>query len=443
MRLTLLLGAALAILSACAAQREASIPITPPPASTQIPVRAWSASGLDSLRAAARQARDHGVPIAADTLGRIDRLDTDSQTDANAAAALEAAADALFIGLANTLQRGAVDPRVDPDWHIAPPPPPDETLLERARLGASAELLSALAPRDREYEALSTELRRLYNEDTPFSSARETRVDRLRASLERRRWLPRVLPSRRIEVLIPFFELRVVEDNQIVARHAVITGARRSPTPSFAAQIESVTLNPTWTPPTSIVLNELAPSFQRDPAAAAREGFDVLDRDGQAVDLADVNWAQRPFPYTLRQRPGAQNALGRVRFDLPNPFAVFLHDTPGRRAFERTDRALSHGCVRVSNPEDLAALVLQTTGWDRTRIEADIASARTHVVEVDPSWPIYILYLTASVNDAGEVIYADDVYRRDVALLRALDAPSEIAERRPNADLETECSNAG
>ncbi|MGE0533086.1 MAG: L,D-transpeptidase family protein [Hyphomonadaceae bacterium] len=405
----------------------------PPAPEVQTPARSWTAEALADLILVADAAPDHGFAHEHDTIAELRRLDAASDSDAGAAAALDARASALFRKLARQFAQGAVDPRADPAWHIPPTP---AAMLEPPAHGV-ADTLFALLPADAEYRALTMEHARLRD----LGDLDPTRAAHLRASMERRRWLPRELPARRIEVIVPFFELHLRDGEGVRTRRRVIIGARTTPTPSFASALEAITFNPSWTPPLSIALGELAPRFQRDPGAAAADGFDILDRNGGAVDPNAVDWAARPFPYSIRQRPGPNNALGSVRFELSNPFAIYMHDTPGRRLFDRTDRALSHGCIRVQRPEELAVEVLADPGWDRAAVEAAIARGATRTVQLPEHLPVYILYLTASTDEAGAVIYADDLYGRDAALLQALEnADAPITAERNTA--ETDCASA-
>lgn len=418
------------------------VPVQPP----QPPARAWSAEQLGDLRVAAQVAPAHGLRSESEALELIDRLEPLSLREGDMAQRLDAVADALFARLASNFAIGGVDPsQTDPDWRIAPPPPPDVIALRRAvrEGGDVSDTLSALLPSASDYAILVAELARVQAEPDGAVDAsgvsKQTRVDRLRASMERWRWLPRDMPVNRIDVLVPFFELRM-RDGEMSSRHAVIVGARRTQSPSFAAAIETITLNPTWTPPSSIVQGELLPRFRRNPMAAAAENFDVIDSAGRVIDPADVDWRARPFPYTLRQRAGPGNALGRLRFDMPNPYAVFLHDTPSQGLFARDDRALSHGCIRVSEPAALAANVLADPLWDEPALDTAIETGTTQVITLGAPLPIYVLYLTAAPDQDGIVRYAEDIYNRDRALLRALDRASPLQNASRTAT-QTECSS--
>jgi murein L,D-transpeptidase YcbB/YkuD len=422
--------------------------VTPPPAPELFspPPRVWDSGALVDLRSAADIAVAHGLTWPSDSLEEVARLEPLSVHDVEAARRLDEVADQLFADLATAFAIGATDPAiVDSEWRIARPPAPDIEMLRSAvRDGAGvSQTLVSLLPTSPEYAALVAELARVRTSPNgevqspgPTNFEREAR---LRATLERWRWLPRNLPARRIEVLAPFFELRM-RQGELSVTHVTIVGARRTQTPSFIAAIETITLNPTWTPPSSIMERELIPRFRRDPDAVTRENFDVLDSSGRTVEPATVDWRARPFPYTLRQRPGPSNALGRLRFDLPNPYAVFLHDTPSRSLFARADRALSHGCIRVAEPVALATMALGDAAWDQAAIEAAIDNGATQTIALASPLPIYVLYVTAAADSIVEVRYADDIYGRDVAILRALDRSSAVGQRGARAWSQSECS---
>jgi L,D-transpeptidase YcbB len=438
-RMTVRVLAFACMLAACTAPPS---PVTPPSAAP--PTAAWDAVALADLRMIAALTPAEGLPPETAAVTKLETLATD--TDARAASERDRTADALFARLAERFAQGGADPAVaDPAWRIARAGAPDLAAL-RVALAAGASpstQLRALLPDEPEYDALRRELARVTAEPagTPDANGltREARIDRLRVNLERWRWLPRHLPARRIDVRVPRFELLVRREGAAPERHAVIVGARDMPTPSFAADIGAVTLNPTWTPPSKIVREELLPRFRRDPDAAAREGFDVLDAGGNIVPPGAVDWQARPFPYTLRQRPGPANALGRVRFDLPNPFAIYLHDTPSRGVFAQADRARSHGCIRVADPVGMAESLFDMPSWRRDAIERAIDAGDTQRVPLAASTPVYILYLTAVVDETGAVAYANDIYRRDARVLRALDADPSIPRASATGLAATGC----
>jgi murein L,D-transpeptidase YcbB/YkuD len=170
--------------------------------------------------------------------------------------------------------------------------------------------------------------------------------------------------------------------------------------------------------PASIERDELAAEFERDPAAMARLGFEAIDAAGRVVEPAEAIPRLRTGALRLRQAPGPRNALGLVKFDLRNPYGVYLHGTPAQRLFGRARRDLSHGCIRLEDAEALAARVL---GWPRERVRAAMLGEETLEVFAPVRFPVLILYSTAVVRDDGAVQFLEDVYGKDAALESALE----------------------
>jgi murein L,D-transpeptidase YcbB/YkuD len=407
----------------------------------------WSGEAVEALVTLAAAARADGLSSYESAAAEIVELRAGSTTSTAGAAAFDSAADTLFLELARAFSQGAVDPaRVDPDWRIPRAGAADVwSSLPRARDDAAVvRALAALLPQSGEYAALRAELGRVLAAPPGTvdqnGRMREDRIVSLRASLERWRWLPRELPTPRIEVRIAQFRAILHQTEGTPRIHNVIVGARGTQTPTFAAEINAITLNPTWTPPRSILSNELLPQFARDPSAASRGGYDAIDAAGAIVDPATIDWTMRPFPYQVRQRAGPLNALGRVKFELPNPYDIYLHDTPNQALFAREQRALSHGCVRVDDALDLAAAVL-APAYSASSLQAEVDTGQTRSLPLGPPLPVYILYVTASSID-GAVVYADDVYERDGAVISALDAPGSYAITTGFTPSVSECANS-
>jgi murein L,D-transpeptidase YcbB/YkuD len=258
------------------------------------------------------------------------------------------------------------------------------------------------------------------------------RIDKLRATLERARWVFREVTAEDdfLLVNIAAFRLALVRGGQVDWTTRVVVGTPYHRTPVFKGTVRYLVLNPTWTVPYSIATKELLPKIKRDPGYLAARNFGVLGSDGREVDPSSIDWeglSRRSFPYTLRQGPGPGNALGRVKFMFPNAHAVYLHDTPARSLFGRAERSFSHGCVRVSDPLVLAERLLSDpTQWSRARIDALIESGETTTVNLAEPLPVYILYITADVGPDGAVRFSRDIYERDAKVLRALDGPVRI-----------------
>jgi L,D-transpeptidase YcbB len=245
----------------------------------------------------------------------------------------------------------------------------------------------------------------------------DRRVRDVELNLERWRWVPRRLGDPHVLVNIPAFSLEVVRGGEPVWHTRIVVGKAYTSTPVFSDQIVSVVANPPWNVPESIAVKEYLPELRKDPKALAREGLRLLEgtgKDAREVDPKDVDWddlKEGSFPYHLRQDPGADSALGRLKFDLTNEFNIYLHDTPARSLFGRSGRDLSHGCIRVEKPLDLAKELLDDSTWEQLR-EALEQPEERHLA-VKPPVPVHILYFTAWVDEAGVLRFQQDVYELD------------------------------
>mgnify|MGYP002064163009 CR=1 FL=1 len=244
----------------------------------------------------------------------------------------------------------------------------------------------------------------------------ERRIAQLRLNLERSRDLFDPELRNLLLINVPAFEAVFIRDGEIVTRTRVIVGETDAETPLFKAQMQHVVINPTWTVPYSIASKELLPKIKRDPGFLARGGYDVFDRDGQRVDPAEVDWASlysNNFPYTLVQRPGNINELGRIKFLLPNEYGICMHDTPSKQLFAHDSRAFSHGCVRMDNPVGFTESVLETEGWTRDDIVTQLDTTDTLTIPLAEPIPVIVVYLTAMVDEEGVVHFYRDIYGRD------------------------------
>jgi len=254
------------------------------------------------------------------------------------------------------------------------------------------------------------------------------RVEQLELTLERWRWLPQNPGDRYVLVNIGGQDLEVFENGRATLRMRVIVGRPFQRTPSFASQIETVVLNPYWEVPHSIAVNEILPSLRRDPAYLSRENMRVLPRlDGgsQPIDPSTIDWDQvsgADFPYRFRQQPGPDNSLGVVKFLMPNPYSVYLHDTPAKTLFSRARRCFSHGCVRLEKPIELANLLLHDEpGWCFERLRKTLETEQDFRIRLTRAMPVYLVYWTAWVDNDGTIQLRPDVYGRDERLSSALD----------------------
>jgi murein L,D-transpeptidase YcbB/YkuD len=213
----------------------------------------------------------------------------------------------------------------------------------------------------------------------------------------------------------------------------VITGRTENPTPVFAAPIEEVIFSPYWSVPPGIAANEIVPAVLRNPDYLARNGLELLrgSRVVSATQLRRAEWARLGRDFEFRQRPGPGNSLGQVKFVLPNPFNVYLHDTPHDHLFASARRDFSHGCMRVERPFELAQWVLASMPeWTPRAIKTAMSARRERQVPVPEALPVYVVYMTAWADPDGTVSFAPDLYGHDGAhqpLLARSRTPAAVA----------------
>jgi len=227
------------------------------------------------------------------------------------------------------------------------------------------------------------------------------RIDQIRATLERCRWVMHDLPERFVLVNVAGFAASVVDRDGPIWESRVVVGKPYTKTPIFRADMRYIVLNPTWTIPPSIMKKEVLPAMRRDPRYLERKGYVMVN--GQVVQPA-----------------GPKNALGRVKLILPNPHHVYLHDTPQKSYFAESSRTFSHGCVRVEKPFELAALALDDPAWTTQALLDAAATGKTRTIVLRKPLPVLILYWTAAVHRDGRVRFLPDVYGRDPAVIRGL-----------------------
>jgi murein L,D-transpeptidase YcbB/YkuD len=271
--------------------------------------------------------------------------------------------------------------------------------------------------------------------DKPTLAALNISIDeRLRQvalNLERWRWLPDDLGARHLFVNIPFFHLVAREDGKPVMDIRVVVGKPGNETPIFSDEMETVVFSPYWNIPDSIKQGETAPAVMRDPSYLERNNIEIR-RGSQVVSASSVNWSDpgELRQLAFRQRPGANNALGHVKFLFPNKYDVYLHDTPADSLFARPGRAFSHGCVRVEEPEVLANYILRGySEWNGPRIITAMHSGDEQHVKLKETIPVHIVYFTSWVDDNGGLHFQPDIYGYDAKQ----DTPKLPPAQRPTA----------
>jgi L,D-transpeptidase YcbB len=245
-------------------------------------------------------------------------------------------------------------------------------------------------------------------------------IDTIVANMERWRWLPRDIGKTYVMVNIPDYTLRVVHNGALVWQTRIVAGQPHKQTPLISAEMKYITVNPTWNVPPSIVQNEYLPALKNDPEAMSRIGLKVSYNPDGTVHIS--------------QPPGERNALGRIRFNFPNKFLVYQHDTPDKKLFAFDKRAFSHGCMRVQDPvkyaEVLLGLVLPKEGYTQDRIRKMYGSAEIDI-KFPTFIPVHLTYQTAYVDDAGKLVIREDVYGLDAKLQAALRGDHRVAEISP------------
>ncbi len=247
----------------------------------------------------------------------------------------------------------------------------------------------------------------------------EDKVDKLVLAMERLRWLPRSLGTRHVFINQPAYRATYVANGKDSLSMRAIVGKRSNQTSFFQDEIERVEFNPYWGVPGSIIVNEMLPKLRQDPSYLDRLGYEVTDRRGRRISSRSVNWWKVGVnvPVDVRQPPGRNNALGELKILFPNEHAIYMHDTPTKKLFERDARAFSHGCVRLQDPRGMAAAVLGST---REHVDAQVEQGSNLAEHLQERIPVYVSYFTAWPQDNGGVEYYADMYGRDKRLDEAI-----------------------
>lgn len=279
------------------------------------------------------------------------------------------------------------------------------TLIEavkRFQRWQGLEADGAIGPRTREWLNVSPQLR----------------ASLLALNIQRLRLLPDDMRNG-IMVNIANYSLVYYANGSEILSSRVIVGRPDRKTPLMRSALNNVVLNPPWNVPTSLVRQDIIPKVKRDPAYLYKHGYTLLSgwsNDAEVIDPSMIDWSMvsaATFPYRVRQAPGANNSLGRFKFNMPSSDAIYLHDTPNHNLFQKDIRALSSGCVRVNKASELANLLLQDAGWDNARISTSLEQGDTRYVPIRHRVPVNLFYLTAWVADDGKTQFRTDIYNYD------------------------------
>lgn len=243
---------------------------------------------------------------------------------------------------------------------------------------------------------------------------------RIAISLDKYKLMPDTMPTNYVWVNIPSYKLKVIDNDTLVMESRVIVGATKTQTPEIQSEISNFITYPQWTVPYSIVFKEMLPQIQRDTNYLKKQNLMVVDKNDSVIPPSKINWSKlskKYFPYQIKQRQGDDNSLGVLKFNFRNKHAVYLHDTNARWLFSRSDRAMSHGCIRVQNWKNLAFYLVRndTVKYHRDTLTSWIERQEKHVVSGFKKVPVYIRYFTCEGND-GRVKFYDDIYAEDKVL---------------------------
>ncbi|WP_420137184.1 L,D-transpeptidase family protein [Sphingomonas sp.] len=354
----------------------------------------WSKAAVGQLIQAIDGARAEGLNPADYSVAELRQIAVDGQ-----GAALDTLATRSALALAHDYYFGRVTDRGNMQWMINRSADEEAQLPARLEAAVAAgkvdEFFTALLPSDERYQALKAAL----------ADASGADRDRLRVNMERWRWMPRSIATNYLYVNVPSYQLKVVQDGVQLSSYDVVVGARSTPTPQMVSPTGSLVVNPSWYVPRSIVkTSRLRPG---------RGGYIFKANAGGG--------------YSVIQPPGPRNALGKIKFNLDNDQAIYLHDTNTKSAFARSERALSHGCVRVKDIDRLAAELMSNGGDDGSLDEA-LARSRTATLRLPQTWPVYIVYFTADADEAGGIVTYGDPYGYDAKILAGLNGkPVQMA----------------
>jgi murein L,D-transpeptidase YcbB/YkuD len=236
-----------------------------------------------------------------------------------------------------------------------------------------------------------------------MSAPLSKRIEQILVNMERCRWLPAEEESNFLMVNIPQFKLLAVENEKITWSSDVVVGKATNKTVIFKGDMKYVVFSPYWNVPNSIAKNEIIPATRKNPNYLAKHNMEYYDGG------------------KIRQKPGANNSLGLVKFLFPNSFNIYLHDTPAKALFNESKRAFSHGCIRVAKPLELAQYLLKNDpNWNEEKIRAAMNNGKEQWVTLKKTVPVYLVYLTAFVDNNGKLNFREDIYSRDQHLKEML-----------------------
>jgi len=328
---------------------------------------------------------------------------------------------------------------------------PKTVLIELAGSASPGSYLTSLQPKHEQFEGL----RQAFLKAAAASKAKGRKptsdgaIQRLIVNMERWRWMPTDLGAYYVWNNIPAFTTRVMKKGKSIYIEKAIVGQVKYATPIFSASMRSIEFNPDWTVPETIKLEDLQPRLRQTKGgvpdvSVLRDNQLTVSYQGHPVDPATVDWQRANIlSYTFTQAPGPDNVLGMLKFNFPNRHAIYMHDTVQPALFNQTVRTLSHGCIRVHQPDRLAALLLaEDKGWSEQQVKDQLAKGRNSGVVLSRPVPVHLTYFTVAFDGIGKMRTYDDVYGLDKKMAVALfgkaetvpdDAPAVTRPQRRSA----------
>ena len=259
-----------------------------------------------------------------------------------------------------------------------------------------------------------------------LNNSTEKLIEIASVNMERMRWMPEIEWDKELVLVnIANYQLDYLTEGDTALTAKVIVGKEYNESPVFTAPMSYIVFSPYWNIPPSITNGEIIPSVQKNGNYLSEKNMEVVSNSGEVVNPKSVSWSGKDannFPYRIRQKPGGSNSLGLVKFMFPNDYNIYIHDTPARSLFARETRALSHGCIRIQNPDKFAKILLKDDKWTDEKIHAAMNQENEEVVQLDRKVPVLLLYLTFWADENGEGHFRPDIYNRDAALIKELKA---------------------
>ncbi len=289
---------------------------------------------------------------------------------------------------------------------------PNDTLSETAQLLVAYQTYKSLRP-TRKLDSTTI---------ADLATSPEVYLKKIRANMERVRWMKQKTGDTYIVVNVPLMELFFRKGGVNIMHKKVVVGKTARQTPSLNADMANIVINPPWGVPATILKNDVLPGIQKSGKQyLAKKGLKIYDHDGKSVSVNDVT-SRNYKKYSYSQAPGDDNSLGYVKFNMPNKWDIYLHDTPHREDFAKRDRALSSGCVRVHEPQEMALYILsqleEKTNYTQGKLDTMIGTHKTKWETLKNKIPVFITYLTAFEDQSGaHLLFTRDIYQRDEKLM--------------------------